>query len=983
MTDYKHTLNLPKTDFPMRGNLAKREPEMLARWESSGLHEEIRKASKGRPTFILHDGPPYANGDIHIGHVVNKVLKDMIVKSKQLAGFDSLYVPGWDCHGLPIENMVEGLIGKPGDKVTESEFRARCREFAKEQIDNQRTEFKRLGIIGDWDNPYLTMNFDNEANIVRALGRIIDAGHVYKGTKPVYWSWGAHSAIAEAEIEYHDKVSTAIDVRFAARDKAAVLELYKLEDDGSEINAVIWTTTPWTIPGNLAVTVHPELQYALVQTDGERLIIADDMVDDVMIRYNRSGHTVLGTVRGEQLAGQQFAHPLYDRDSLMILGDYVTTEAGTGVVHTAPDHGVDDFYAARAHGLGLLDNVDDNGLFRAHVDLFAGEHVMKVDKHMIEELEQRGRLVLSAKYDHSYPYCWRTKTPIIYRATPQWFISMDEKGLRSDTLSEIAKVRWIPDWGQARIEGMIGGRPDWCVSRQRYWGVPITLFLHKETGELHPDTSALIERVAVRISEAGIQAWFDLDPAELLGNEAVNYEKVTDVLDVWFDSGTTWSHVLENTTGLKYPADLYLEGSDQHRGWFHSSILTSVAINRKAPYRQVLTHGFTVDKDGRKMSKSLGNVIAPQKLLKTLGADIIRLWVCSADYRGEMTVSNEILDRMADAYRRIRNTARYLLSALDDFDPAENGVAASEMLAIDRWAVAKTLETQQAVFEAYEAYQFHSVYQRIHHFCAIDMSSFYLDIIKDRQYTMPTDSLGRRSAQTAMYLITDAMVRWTAPVLSYTSDEIWQQLKGNSPRQHQHTTSGVPAAVEAGENTDAAASTTSTSHSEEGSTLRSASTTRESSVFTATYLDTLFPLEADSVLSSTDWTLIIELRNQVSKALENLRTAGEIGGGLEAAVTLYCSDELLNVLSKTGDELRFILITSTAGLKPLSQAPEGAQSQPVGEYQLAIEAAAAEGEKCVRCWHRRTDVGAEAAHPELCARCATNVDGSGESRQIA
>ena len=647
----------------MRGNLAKREPEMLARWEASDLHGQIRKHSKGRPKFILHDGPPYANGDIHIGHVVNKVIKDMIVKSKQLGGFDSPYVPGWDCHGLPIENKVEGLIGKPGGNVSEAEFRQNCRDFAAEQLSNQRVEFKRLGIIGDWDNPYLTMNFANEANIVRALGKIIEAGHIYKGVKPVYWSWGAHSAMAEAEIEYEDKTSTAIDVRFAPRDKAALLKAFTSDDDGSDVSVVIWTTTPWTIPGNLAVTVHPELEYALVAVNGERLVLAADMVNDVVARYGFENPTVIGTTTGATLEGLVFKHPLYDRDSLMITGDYVTTETGTGVVHTAPDHGVDDFYAAQKHDLGLLDSVNDHGVFREHVELFAGEHVMKVDKHMIEELESRGRLIKHEKYQHSYPFCWRTKTPIIYRATPQWFISMENKNLRQDTLDEIQKVKWVPDWGQSRIEGMIASRPDWCISRQRYWGVPIPLFLHKETGELHPDTASLLEAVAVKINDHGIQAWFDLAPEELLGEDAKYYEKVRDVLDVWFDSGTSWMHVLQQDENLSYPADMYLEGSDQHRGWFHSSILTSVAVNREAPYRQVLTHGFTVDQKGRKMSKSLGNVIAPQKLLKTLGADIVRLWVCSADYRGEMTVSNEILDRSADAYRRIRNTARYLLSA--------------------------------------------------------------------------------------------------------------------------------------------------------------------------------------------------------------------------------------------------------------------------------------------------------------------------------
>ena len=925
----------------MRGNLAKREPEMLARWEASDLHGQIRKHSKGRPKFILHDGPPYANGDIHIGHVVNKVIKDMIVKSKQLGGFDSPYVPGWDCHGLPIENKVEGLIGKPGGNVSEAEFRQNCRDFAAEQLSNQRVEFKRLGIIGDWDNPYLTMNFANEANIVRALGKIIEAGHIYKGVKPVYWSWGAHSAMAEAEIEYEDKTSTAIDVRFAPRDKAALLKAFTSDDDGSDVSVVIWTTTPWTIPGNLAVTVHPELEYALVAVNGERLVLAADMVNDVVARYGFENPTVIGTTTGATLEGLVFKHPLYDRDSLMITGDYVTTETGTGVVHTAPDHGVDDFYAAQKHDLGLLDSVNDHGVFREHVELFAGEHVMKVDKHMIEELESRGRLIKHEKYQHSYPFCWRTKTPIIYRATPQWFISMENKNLRKDTLDEIQKVKWVPDWGQSRIEGMIASRPDWCISRQRYWGVPIPLFLHKETGELHPDTASLLEAVAVKINDHGIQAWFDLAPEELLGEDAKYYEKVRDVLDVWFDSGTSWMHVLQQDENLSYPADMYLEGSDQHRGWFHSSILTSVAVNREAPYRQVLTHGFTVDQKGRKMSKSLGNVIAPQKLLKTLGADIVRLWVCSADYRGEMTVSNEILDRSADAYRRIRNTARYLLSAVHDFDPAKDMVAPADMLALDRWAVDCALETQHALQEAYEAYQFHMVYQTLHHFCSIDMSSFYLDIVKDRQYTMAANSHGRRSAQTAMYLITEALVRWIAPVLSFTGDEIWQHLK--------------------------------TVHGDD----------RSDNVFTETYVDSLFAIDTNAAISKADWQSIQSVRSGVSKSLETLRAAGTIGAALEASVTVYASDKLGAALAKLGDELRFVFITSTATVLPLASKPADAEVITIDGESFAVAATTANGEKCVRCWHRREDVGANASHPELCGRCVSNIDDNGEQRNIA
>lgn len=923
---------------------------MLARWQENDLHGEIRKASAGRPKFILHDGPPYANGVIHIGHVVNKVLKDMIVKSKQLSGFDSPYVPGWDCHGLPIENKVEEIAGKPGDKITESEFRSRCREYAAEQIDNQRTEFKRLGILGDWDNPYLTMNFGNEANIVRALGKIIDAGHVYKGVKPVHWSWGAHTAMAEAEVEYEDKTSNAIDVRFEARNKADLLAPFGADNQGQAVSVVIWTTTPWTIPGNQAVAVHPDIEYALVQIDqdagdddsgrstqGEQVIVATEMVDSVMKRFGVEAFSVVGNCTGAKLERIVLKHPLYDRDSLLINGDHVTTESGTGCVHTAPDHGVDDFYAGNRYGLELLDNVDDNGLFRKHVELFAGQHVMKVDKPLLEELSKAGKLAHIEKYQHSYPFCWRTKTPIIFRATPQWFISMEEKNLRKDTIEEIQKVRWVPDWGQQRIEGMIANRPDWCISRQRYWGVPIPLFLHKETGELHPKTQELIEQVAVLIEQNGIQAWFDADKSELLGSDADDYDKSRDVLDVWFDSGTTWYHVLEQTTGQTYPADMYLEGSDQHRGWFHSSILTSTAIHKQAPYRQVLTHGFTVDQNGRKMSKSLGNVIAPQDLFKTLGADIVRLWVSSADYRGEMTVSKEILARMADSYRRIRNTARYLLSAINDFDPAKDSVAYDDMLALDRWALDCTLRTQKDIEAAFSDYQFHTVYQRLHNFCSVDMGGFYLDIIKDRQYTMATDSAGRRSTQTAMYLIADAMVRWMSPVLSFTSDEIWQHLPGD----------------------------------------------RKASVFTQTYLDGLPEIDAAAPLSNSDWACVVDVRAAVSKTLETLRTAGDIGGGLDAAVTVYADEKVQDILNRLGEELRFVLITSEAVVDSLEAKPAGAETSAAGEGSVAVSATVAAGEKCDRCWHRVESVGKTSEHAPLCERCISNAFGAGEQRQFA
>ena len=942
MSQYKETLNLPKTDFPMRGNLAKREPDMLKRWLELDLYQRIRETSKGRKRFILHDGPPYANGSIHIGHAVNKVIKDMIVKSRQLDGYDAPYIPGWDCHGLPIENKVEGESGKPGDKIDEATFRKLCREYALTQIDGQRDEFKRLGVVGDWDNPYLTMEYKNEADIVRALGQIIEQGHVYQGVKPVYWSWGAHSALAEAEVEYQDKVSMAIDVRFQPRDEQALLNCFAdAQSATGPVSVIIWTTTPWTIPANLGVAVHPQLQYSLLACDTgngpERIILASDMVESVMRRYQCESWQVLAEAEGVAFDRQVLKHPLYDRDSLMVLADYVTTESGTGCVHTAPDHGVDDFYTGQKYELGLLNPVDDHGFYRGTVALFAGKHVINDEKLVVDALAEAGALLKLAKYPHSYPYCWRTKTPIIYRTTPQWFVSMEQQNLRQESLAAIQTVKWIPDWGQARIEGMIANRPDWCISRQRYWGIPIAVFVDKESGELHANTVALIEQIALRIEDGGIQAWFDLEPQELLGDEAANYKKITDVLDVWFDSGTTWSHVLKQRDGQTYPADMYLEGSDQHRGWFHSSLLTSTAINHIAPYKQVLTHGFTVDQDGRKMSKSLGNVIAPQKVMNTLGADIIRLWVSAADYRGEMSVSDEILKRMSDSYRRVRNTARFLLANLHGFDPQQHLLPRDQMLALDQWAVDCTARVQEQIRDAYEQYNFHQIFQRIQQFCTLEMGGYYLDIVKDRQYTTQTDSIARRSAQTAMYHIIEAMVRWISPVLSYTADEIWMNMPGQ----------------------------------------------RSESVFLEQYYDQLFRLDENSLLSEQQWQQVVDVRIAVSKQLESLRVDGSIGSSLDAEVTLYCDEALQTTLNKLGDELRFVLITSYAAAKPMAERPADAIEAELEGGGLRLEAKASTYPKCERCWHHREDVGQHADHPHLCGRCVENVAGAGEPRMFA
>ncbi|CCE25241.1 isoleucine--tRNA ligase [Methylotuvimicrobium alcaliphilum] len=940
--DYKTTLNLPKTDFPMKANLAQREPERLAAWNDIDLYRKIREEFAGRPRFILHDGPPYANGAIHIGHAVNKVLKDIIVKSKSLSGFDAPYVPGWDCHGLPIELMVEKKVGKAGGKVSEAQFRNACRDYAAKQVEMQKGEFIRLGVLGEWDNPYLTMNYKFEADIVRALGKISKNGHLSKGAKPVHWCTDCGSALAEAEVEYEDKHSPAIDVRFQVVDEAAFLarchHVPEHEGEGP-ISVVIWTTTPWTLPANQAVALNPELEYAVVQCekDGakERLVLAEALLKDAMLRYGFEDYHVIAYCKGDALENQLLQHPFYARQVPVILGDHVTIEAGTGAVHTAPGHGQEDYVVGLKYDLPVDNPVGDNGVFLPNTELFAGEHVFTANDHVLAVLAEQGKLVHHESMLHSYPHCWRHKTPIIFRATPQWFISMEKNGLRDKALEEIGKVQWIPDWGQARIEGMVGGRPDWCVSRQRTWGVPIALFVHKESGDLHPNTEALIEQVALRIEQKGIDAWFELDAAELLGDDAEHYEKMQDTLDVWFDSGVTHYAVLDARDNLDFPADLYLEGSDQHRGWFQSSLLASVAMRGVAPYKAVLTHGFTVDADGKKMSKSSGNVVAPQTIMKTLGADVLRLWVSATDYRAEMNVSDEILKRTSDVYRRLRNTARFLLSNLDGFDPALHTVPANELLALDRWVVDRAYCLQQEVVAAYESYQFHQVYQKVHNFCAVDLGGFYLDIIKDRQYTAKEDGLARRSAQTAMYHVAEALTRWLSPIISYTADEIWHYLPGQ----------------------------------------------RSQSVFLETWYQGLFELDKDSPMDRDFWSKVMAVREAVSKELERVRKTGAIGASLNAEVALYADERYFPVLKQLENELHFVFITSAATVQELASSPDDAvQCDLEG---LKIEVSVSEHVKCVRCWHQRSDIGDDPNHPELCGRCVENIVGDGEVRHYA
>ncbi|MGM0563215.1 MAG: isoleucine--tRNA ligase [Pseudomonadota bacterium] len=935
MTDYKHTLNLPQTEFPMRGNLAKREPDMLARWREQDLYGAIRQARQGARPFYLHDGPPYANGEIHLGHAVNKILKDIIVKSKTLSGYDAPYVPGWDCHGLPIELKVEKKVGKPGQKISPKEFRQACREFAGKQVDGQREDFIRLGVLGEWDKPYLTMDYRYEADIVRSLGRLVEGGHLHKGYKPVHWCMDCGSALAEAEVEYHDKKSIEIDVAFAAVDAAEAHRRFGLEGD-QPLSLVIWTTTPWTLPANQGVAVHPELEYQLIESGGRRLVLAAELAETALARYELEPGTVLATVRGAELEHLQLQHPFFDRQVPVILGDHVTTDAGTGAVHTAPGHGQEDFVVGQEYGLEVMNPVMGNGVYQSDLPLFGGEHINKANPKIVELLEERGALLKQAPLQHSYPHCWRHKTPVIFRATPQWFIHMEQAGLRQAALEGVRQTEWLPAWGEARIRNMIESRPDWCISRQRTWGVPITLFVHRETAALHPRTQELFGQVAERIEAEGIDAWFDLDPAELLGDEAADYDKVTDTLDVWFDSGVTHACVLERRDNLDVPADLYLEGSDQHRGWFQSSLLTGVGMRGKPPYRQVMTHGFTVDAKGHKMSKSQGNGIDPQEIINSLGADILRLWVASSDYSHEMTLSQEILKRTADSYRRMRNTMRFLLANLNGFSP-DDAVPQSEMLALDRWVVDATARLQKSVVSHYEAYNFHAIYQLVHNFCSVELGSFYLDVIKDRQYTTQADSLARRSCQTAMFHVLEAMVRWLAPILSFTADEAWRAMPGQ----------------------------------------------RDEWVFVQDWYEGLFELDAEETMNQAFWETLLAVREGVSRELEPLRKGGDIGSSLQAEVALYADGALAGQLESLGDELRFVLLTSTASVEPLSAAPGEAAEVALDNGQSFRLAVAASGQpKCARCWHYRADVGEHADHPELCSRCVDNVAGDGEQRRF-
>ncbi|MFC3284194.1 isoleucine--tRNA ligase [Litchfieldella rifensis] len=944
MSDYKHTLNLPETDFPMRGNLPKREPERVARWQAMDLYQRLREEGRGRRSFVLHDGPPYANGSIHIGHAVNKILKDIIVKSKALAGFDAPYVPGWDCHGLPIEHKVETTHGKhlPADKA-----RALCREYASEQIQGQMQDFVRLGVVGDWDNPYRTMDYANEAGEIRALAEMVKGGYVFKGLKPVNWCFDCGSALAEAEVEYADKQSDAIDVAFPCADETRLAAAFGLTELPKPAAAVIWTTTPWTVPANQALNVHPDFTYALVDTGDRLLVLAEELVESCLARFGLEGG-IIATAQGQRLELIEFRHPFYDRVSPVYLADYVEVDEGSsGIVHSAPAYGVDDFVTCRAYGMEFdeIENpVQGDGVYVDDLPFFGGQMIWKANPAIVAKLEEVGALLAHQKIMHSYMHCWRHKTPVIYRATAQWFVGMDIQGkdgrtLRERALEGIEQTQFVPSWGKARLHSMIANRPDWCISRQRNWGVPIPFFLHKQSGELHPRTVELMEEAAKRVEAGGIDAWFRLEASELLGSEALEYDKVTDTLDVWFDSGTTHWHVLRGSHGLGHAegprADLYLEGSDQHRGWFHSSLLTGCAIDGHPPYKGLLTHGFTVDAQGRKMSKSVGNVVAPQEVMDKLGADILRLWVASTDYSGEMAVSDEILKRTADVYRRIRNTARFLLANLNGFEPNRDAVAFDEMLALDQWVVDRAAQLQARIETAYADYRFLDVYQQVHTFCARELGGFYLDVIKDRQYTTQSDSLARRSCQTALYHVVEALARWVAPILSFTAEEVYEHIPGK----------------------------------------------RRESVLFETYYPGLGTLADGAAFDRDFWEQVLEVKQAVNKCLEDARNAKLIKSGLAAEVTLYVDDALHDTLARLGDELRFVLLTSDVQLASLAEGAAGEATELDG---LRVAVAASAHTKCERCWHHREDVGTHDDHPDLCGRCISNLpEGAGEERHYA
>jgi isoleucyl-tRNA synthetase len=947
--DYKNTLNLPDTPFPMRGDLPRREPVWVAQWQEKKVYQAIRDASRGRPTFLLHDGPPYANGDIHIGHAVNKILKDIVVKSRNMAGFDAAYVPGWDCHGMPIEIQIEKKFGK---HLPVAEVQAKARAYALEQIERQKKDFERLGVLGDWNRPYLTMNFSNEANEIRALGRILEKGYVFRGLKPVNWCFDCGSALAEAEVEYADRNDPAVHIAFPFADCSALAKAFGLTELAAGA-IVIWTTTPWTIPSNQALNIHPEFNYALVKVSpapatGSFLIIAADRVETCLNEWGLQGQIIAQCV-GQALSEITFHHPLanfdegYRRVAPIYLGDYVTLDTGTGVVHSAPAYGVEDFLSCKAHGMkdaDIINPVMGDGKFVPSLPGFGGLSIWEANPKIVEALNTAGTLIKQEPHSHSYMHCWRHKTPIIYRATSQWFAGMDvtpndgQPTLRESALAAIDATAFYPAWGRARLHAMIANRPDWTLSRQRQWGVPMAFFIHKETGALHPNTPALLEEIAKRVEKSGIEAWQAIEPSDLLGEDAKHYEKNRDTLDVWFDSGTTHATVLGGPGNqhqcshgeLPWPADMYLEGSDQHRGWFHSSLLTGCMLSGRAPYKSLLTHGFVVDGQGRKMSKSDGNVIAPQKVSDSLGAEILRLWVASTDYSGELSISDEILKRVVEGYRRIRNTLRFLLANLADFDASTDAIEAKDLLEIDQYALVMTAQMQAEVLSHFEKYDFHPAMSRLQHFCSEDLGSFYLDVLKDRLYTSAPRSHARRSAQTALLHITQTLLKLMAPVLSFTAEEAWNILLGTALKTH--------------------------------------SAIGRVTIFTECFH--VMPAISGSETLHQRWTRLREIRALVMRKLEDLRSAGSIGSSLQGEVDLKANGEDLILLQSVAEQLSFIFIVSRVSVH-------------AGAGELAIEINPSAHEKCERCWHWREDIGQDPAHPHICGRCVTSLNEAASS----
>jgi isoleucyl-tRNA synthetase len=951
---YRATLNMPDTPFPMRGDLPKREPAWVAEWNEGGLYKRLRDARQGAPLFVLHDGPPYANGKLHIGHALNKILKDMIVKSRQLAGFDAQYIPGWDCHGLPIENAIEKLYGR---NLSRDDMQAKSRAFATEQIEQQREDFKRLGVLGDWERPYRTMDPGNEAGEIRAFKRVIERGFVYRGLKPVYWCFDCGSSLAEFEIEYADKHSDTLDVAFETDNAAQLATAFGLAalPAGKTAFAVIWTTTAWTIPANQALNAHPEFDYALVDTPMGCLVLAETLVEKCLERFGLKG-TVLATTTGKQLGGLNFRHPLYDVDvgyrrlSPVYLADYVSDADGTGIVHSSPAYGVDDFNSCVANGLAyddILNPVQGNGTYAANFPLFGGLHIWKAIPIILEALKNADRLMTTVPITHSYPHCWRHKTPVIYRAAAQWFIRMDEgegvftqdkapKPLRQLALDAIDHTSFYPENGKTRLRDMIANRPDWCISRQRSWGVPVPFFLHKDSGELHPRTMAILDQAADIVEQGGIEAWSRVTAEEILGaDDAPHYTKSTDILEVWFDSGSTFQHVLRGSHAHAYPngafhaegpeADLYLEGHDQHRGWFHSSLLLGCALYDRAPYKGLLTHGFATDGQGRKMSKSLGNTVEPQSITSKLGAEIVRLWVASTDYSGDLNIDDKILARVVDSYRRIRNTLRFLLANVSDFNPATDAVPLEQMLEIDRYALARAAELQADIRSHFDVYEFHPVVSKVQIYCSEDLGAFYLDVLKDRLYTTAPNSLARRSAQTALHQITHAMLRWMAPFLSFTAEEAWPVLAGDKS---------------------------------------------QGSIF----FETFSPLTSPNEALLAKWSRIRAIRDLANKEIEAVRTTGGVGASLQATLTITAGADDAALLRSLGDDLRFVTITSAASV--------------VDGAELAVSVLPSSATKCERCWHYTDEVGSAPAHPGICGRCVSNLaeaagTGAGEIRKVA